>query len=110
MEDLSEYGKELYKLLKSDDHILAAYIKAIDENLDDNSVLISIADRIGIFIQDNENAFEILYFGLKEYLLLEKDPKVTEKIVNMTFEEFRKEHSNLPEEHVELLFSNRLLN
>ena len=110
MEDLSEYGKELYKLLKSDDHVLATYIKAIDENLDDNSVLIYIADRIGIFVQDNENAFEILYFGLREYLLLEKDPKVTERIINMTFEEFKREHSNLSEDQAELLFSNRLLN
>ena len=113
MDGLSEYGKELYALLPGEthnDHILANYIKAIDENLDDDSVLRAIGERIGIFIPDDEEAYYILYYSLKEYIPLEKDPKLTEKIINMTFDEYKSYHPNMSNEQIELLFSNRLMN
>lgn len=110
MEDLSNYGKDLYSLLKSPDHVLAKYIIAIDQNLDDESILRSIAERIGIYIPDDEEVRYILYDSIKDYLMFEKDPKLTDKIINMTFDEYRNYNLNMSTNQVELLFSNRLMN
>lgn len=97
-------------LLKNrEDHPLEEYILAIENYLDDDVVLRSIGDRIGIAIPDKEYAYIVLYDGLKNYLMNEEDPKVTEEIINMTFEEYWKTKPNLSEEDVNLLYSNRLL-
>lgn len=78
----------LKSLLKTEDHVLRDYIYAIDDYLDDDTTLRSIAQRIGIYIPDDENALYILLDRLNDYLLNEKDPEVTRKIVNATFDEY----------------------
>ena len=90
-------------------HPLQVYIEAIENYLDDDVVLRSIGDRIGIAVPDKEYAYIVLYDGLNKYLLNEEDTKKTEEIINMTFEEYWKTKPELSEEDVNILYSNRLL-
>lgn len=105
------------QLLKNrKDHPLEKYILAIDNYLDDDIVLRSIADRIGISVPDREYAVYVLYDGLEKYLLEEVDPKVTENIINISFEDYKKYlediselNKNLSEDELNILYYNRLL-
>ena len=87
--ELSQYGKSLYDLIPNKEHVLIRYIYAIDENLDDDSILRSIAERMGIYVPEGQDANTYLYFAIKDILANEKDAKETEKLINMTFEEFK---------------------
>lgn len=105
MEDLSQIGRDLYNLLYrngkiiSTTHPLERYIFAIDSNLDDDSLLRVIGERIGIYIEDSEDAAVSLYLKLKNYLENETDVRKTETLINMSFQEY-----NNPEK-----YANRLL-
>jgi len=88
MEDLSPIGNELYKLLKGDNHPLERYILAIDSNFDDDSLLRVIAERIGIYIDDSEDASVTLFIKLKNYLQNENDIERTRKIINISYEDY----------------------
>lgn len=93
MDDLSDVGKDLLSRLKKDEndyHPLERYIYAIDQNLDSSNVLRSIGERIGIFVSEAEDVPEGLYFKLYEYLDRERDAKLTEKIIQMTPDQYEK--------------------
>jgi hypothetical protein len=102
MEDLSKIGKELYALLKiGDKHPLERYVLAIDSNLDDDSLLRVIGERIGINIDDSDDAAVTLYLRLKDYLEKETNIERTRKIINMSFEEY-----NNPSKYANRLLEN----
>lgn len=103
-------GKDLYKLLKTSDHPLEKYILAFDTYLDDDNTLHSIADRIGIFIPENDYSVYILYDRLKDYLEKETDPEITRKLVNMTYDDFAKMYPSFTQEKLDAMFSDRLRN
>ena len=105
-------GKELYSLLKIRNHVLEDYIRAFDNYMDDDNVLRSISYRIGIFIPEEEPALYILYDRLKDYLEKETNPSKTEKLVNMTRNEYKKYLNNpsLTDEKLDGMFFNRLIN
>lgn len=75
-------GAELYRMAGKD-HPLTKYIIEIDRNISDDSVLRSIAERIGIYVPDNENAIYVLYDELKKRLI---EKSITlEKINSMEY-------------------------
>jgi hypothetical protein len=94
MEDLSQIGRDLYNLLYkegkiiSGTHPLESYIFAIDSNLDDDSLLRVIGERIGIYIDDSEDAAVSLYLKLKKYLETETDVNRTETLINMSYQKY----------------------
>ena len=100
---------ELLKLLSKDD-VLYEYILAIDNYMDDANVLVDIGQRIGIYIPPDEQPIFVLYYSLEEYINKHIDPKLTEKIINMTYDQY-KEYINrdIDEDELNLLYSNRLL-
>lgn len=107
--------KELYDLLQENDP-LEDYINAFEDNLGDDSILRSLADRIGVWIPDREDALYVLYDQLKRYLESYPDIRETQKLINISPTEYRKHlediseaNSNLSEESFQLLYSNRLL-
>jgi hypothetical protein len=123
--DLSPIGKELYdslyvnsKNIKDNEaHPLEKYVVAIDSSLDNNNLLRSIGERIGIYIGENEDASVILPIKLKEYLENEKDIQETDKKIEFTPDEYEKylskfgqKYTNLSREDFLPLYSNRLLN
>ena len=91
LSDLSDIGKSLLQSLNKNNngyHPLEDYIYAIDYNLDSSNTLRSIGERIGIYVSDVENVQEGLYIKLEEYLQREKDYRITEKIMNMSPNEY----------------------
>lgn len=92
--ELSSYGKSLMKLIKVKNHPLERYIVAIDTNLDDDGLLRTIAERIGIFISDSEEASVTLYLKLKEYLQTETDVSRTRRLLNATPQEYPNTYAN----------------
>lgn len=110
--ELSPIGQELYDLAGGN-HPLEKYIIAIDLNMEDDSALRSIGERIGIYIPDRENSIYYLYSLLKEYLLNETNSERTEKVINMTAEEYNHlkdlSQTNLSPVEFNILYSNRLL-
>jgi hypothetical protein len=116
--ELSQVGQELYDLLYVDKgneiHPLEKYIFAIDNSLDNNNLLRSIGERIGIYIGENEEAAVELPLRLKMYLENEKNIQETERKMEMTPDEYENylphKYKNLPREEFLPLYSNRLLN
>jgi hypothetical protein len=101
----------------AEDHPLANYLKAIDNYLDDDSLLRVIGERIGIYVPDGENAAVYLHFKLREYLEKEKDIRRTYKLMHISPTEYEKYLINLDNKNKKLsrndfviLYSNRLLN
>ena len=92
--ELSSYGKSLIKLLKERNHPLERYIIVIDQNLDDDGLLRSIAERIGIYILDNEDTSVILYLKLKEYLQQETDVSRTRRLLNASPDQYPNTYAN----------------
>ena len=92
--ELSSYGKSLIKLLKEGNHPLERYIVAIDSNLDDDGLLRSIAERIGIYISDNEDTSVALYVKLKEYLQQETDISRTRRLLNASPDQYLNTYAN----------------
>lgn len=91
MNTLSDVGKELLKSLNKDDneyHPLEKYIYAIDYNLDRADILLSIGERIGIYVPEGRDIHQVLFYKLKEYLEKETDKRMTEKIMNMSADEY----------------------
>ena len=107
--DLSEYGKSLLSLIKKD-HPLEKYIKAIDYNLENTTLLKSIAERIGIDVYNDEDPAYSLYLILEDYLKNEKSVEETKRKINTTLTKFSKKYPNLSEEESFTLYANRLLN
>lgn len=118
--DLSSVGQELYDLLylnrNNEIHPLEKYIIAIDNSLDNNNLLRSIGERIGIYIGPNEEASVELPLRLKKYLENEKDIRETDKKIEMTADEYENylsklgpKYTNLSREDFLPLYSNRLL-
>lgn len=93
------YMNELISLIDND-HPLAPYIILIDESLDDESLLRTIGERIGIAIPYEEYPPSYLYDALKTYLNKKIDPEITRKVINMNYNEYSGAES----------FENRLLN
>lgn len=121
--ELSEIGKEIYNLLykgkisENEIHPLEKYVIAIDNNLDNNNLLRSIGERVGIYIGENEDASVELPLRLKDYLQNEKDIQETNKKIELTPDEYEKhlssidsKYKNLPRDKFLPLYSNRLLN
>ena len=123
MADLSDVGQELYELLYTSNkgikdneiHPLEKYVIAIDNNLDNNNLLRSIGERIGIYIGENEDASVELPLKLKEYLLNEEDINETDKRIEYTPDQYEKylssinpKYSKLQREQFLPLYSNRL--
>lgn len=116
--ELSDVGKDLLSRLNKDEndyHPLEKYIYAIDQNLDNSNGLRSIGERIGIFVHEEEDVPVILYFKLREYLEREQDSKQTEKIMNMSPDEYNKYLEKLHPSNIKLnrnafypLYSDRL--
>jgi hypothetical protein len=92
--ELSFYGKSLMKFIKEKNHPLERYIVAIDSNLDDDGLLRTIAERIGIFIPDNEDASVTLFLRLKEYLQQEIDVSRTRRLLNATPDQYPNTYAN----------------
>ena len=92
--ELSSYGKSLMKLIKERNHPLERYIIAIDSNLDDDGLLRSIAERIGIYISDNEDTSVALYLKLKEYLQQETDVSRTRRLLNASPDQYPNTYAN----------------
>ena len=114
--DLSPVGEELYNMINKD-HVLAKYIVAFDNHLDNDSILRSIGERIGIFIPEDEYAPFVLYIKLKEFLTKENNPDLTRKIIDMSPDEYEKylisvspNNKNLSREEFYPIYANRLLN
>lgn len=114
--DLSVVGQELLKSLRTDDHILEEYIYEIDENLDDNSTLRSIGERIGIYIPYEEYASEFLPLTLNDFLQEEKDSELSRRIIEMSPDDYEQYLISLSSDNVDLprevfypLYANRLL-
>ena len=97
--DLSPIGESLYKLMrknlkKGERHPLESYVMAIDHSLDDDGLLRTIADRIGIYIGDQEDAAVTLYLRLKEYLEQETDISRTSRLLNAFYEDYPMTYGN----------------
>lgn len=92
--ELSSYGKSLMKYIKVKNHPLERYIIAIDHNLDDDSLVRTIAERIGIYVSENEDVKVMLYLKLKEYLQQETDVSRTRRLINATPEEYPNSYAN----------------
>jgi hypothetical protein len=92
--ELSFYGKSLMKFIKEKNHPLERYIVAIDSNLDDDGLLRTIAERIGIFIPDNEDTSVTLFLRLKEYLQQEIDVSRTRRLLNATPDQYPNTYAN----------------
>ena len=92
--ELSSYGKSLIKFIKEKNHPLERYIIAIDQNLDDDGLLRSIAERIGIYISDNEDISVTLYLKLKEYLQQETDISRTRRLLNASPDQYPNTYAN----------------
>ena len=92
--ELSSYGKSLIKLLKEKTHPLERYIIAIDQNLDDDGLLRIIAERIGIYVSENEDASVSLYLKLKEYLQQETDVSRTRRLINASPDQYPDTYAN----------------
>ena len=68
-DDLSEIGKSLInnlygskqEYLQSFEHPMEKYIIAYDQNLDDESILRAIADRLDLVLDNSETIYEQLY-------------------------------------------------
>jgi len=110
MEDLSVIGKDLYNSLKCKPHPLEKYIIVIDSNLDNDSLLRVIGEKIGIDLFDYDDAATEIYMKLKNYLVNEKSISETEKKINVTFTEYSKCFPELTDEEIIPLYYNRLLN
>ncbi len=90
---LSNIGTELMNSLNkyhNEYHPLEKYIYAIDQNLDNSNGLLSIGERIGIFVHEHEDVPVILYYKLKEILENEKDSQETQRIMNMSPDDYNK--------------------
>ena len=100
--DLSFVGKNLYKALysgkknlkKGEKHPLESYVFAIDHSLDDDGLLRVIAERIGIYIANEEDAAVALYLKLKEYLETETDVEKTARLLNVSYEDYPNTYGN----------------
>ena len=120
---LSLLGQELYDLLDKDcnaeireNHVLKNYIFIIDENWDNDSLLLSIATRIGIYIPEYEYAPVALFLILKEFLTIETDPEKTRRIVEMNPTQYKNYlilrnpvYLQIPDDDLDTLYSNRLI-
>jgi len=89
---------------------LEKYIIVIDSNLDSDSLLRVIGEKIGIDLFDYDDAATEIYMKLKNYLVNEKSISETEKKINVTFTEYSKCFPELTEEEIIPLYYNRLLN
>ncbi len=77
--DLSNIGKHLLTLLYGNEenvlqngrleHPLEKYILAYDSNMDNDSAIRSIGERIGIYIPDRQNSAEVFYIKLSDHIL-----------------------------------------
>jgi len=119
MNNLSSIGQDLLNSLNKHEingyHPLEKYIKAYDLNLDNSNVLRSIGERIGIFVSEAEDVPEGLYLKLKEYIEREKDSQLTEKIIQMSPDEYEKylisldpSNANLDRQSFYPLYADRL--
>lgn len=109
MESLSVIGKDLYNALKCKPHPLEQYIFVIDANLDSDSLLRAIGEKIGIDLFDYDDAAVELYMKLKDYLINEKSISETKRKINMTFTEYSEMFPNLSSDEILPLYYNRLL-
>ncbi len=97
--DLSPIGETLFKLMrknlrKGEKHPLESYVVAIDHSLDDDGLLRTIADRIGIYIGEQDDAAVTLYLRLKEYLEKETDVQKTARLLNASYEDYPNTYGN----------------
>ena len=113
--NISKVGRDLLNSLSIPNHPLEKYIYAIEYNLDDNSALRSIGERIGIFIPEKEDAASYLPFQLKIFLENERNHSLTEKVIHLSPDEYEKylvslndENKNLSREDFYPLYANRL--
>jgi hypothetical protein len=107
---LSVLGQNLYNALNGN-NVLEDYVKAIDENWDNDSILRSIGERIGIYIPEGEDSAVYLYLTLLKYLGENRNPKWTKEKIEMTPTEYAKrtKTENLSRDEFYPLYSNRLL-
>jgi len=108
--ELSVIGQDLYKSLKCRPHPLEKYIQVIDANLDSDSLIRAIGEKIGIDLYMYDDAAVEIYMKLKEYLINETSMAETEKKINMTFSEYAKCFPHMTDEQILPLYYNRLLN
>ncbi len=104
-----DIGQNLYNLLKCSNHPLERYILAIDSNLENDSLLRTIGERIGIDLYYEEDANVGLYLKLKEYLENETSVLDTRNKINISLKEYSKQFPNLSEEEILPYYYNRLL-
>lgn len=103
-DDLSEIGKSLIDMLYNNQnnkerHILEDYIVAFDQNIDSNSTIRAIGDRIGIEIPHDAIAHEYLYDRLVDHIInheinvtKRENSLTTKQVVNMTEQEYKKKY------------------
>ena len=117
--ELSWVGNDLMKSIKYDPkngyHPLEKYVRIIDHNLDDSNTLKVIGERIGIFIPESENTQEGMYIKLKDFLEREEDLYKSEKIIDMSPNQYEKylvsldpSNKNLPRQSFYPIYADRL--
>src|SRR5579883_1110988 len=87
--NISVLGQNLYNALNGN-NVLEDYVKAIDENWDNDSILRSIGERIGIYIPEGEDSAVYLFLTLLKYLGENRNPKWTKEKIEMTPTEYAK--------------------
>lgn len=105
-------GKNGENKKNGDEHPLEKYIMAVEEHLDNDSILRSIGERIGIYVPDEEEASTYLYSALYKYLQNENNYKNTKYKMDLTPDEYAKltDTENLSRDKFYPLYSNRLFN
>ena len=100
--ELSELGEELLNIANKninktsrEVHPLARYIYALDMSWDDDSVVRSIGERIGVYVPEEErDAATTLFLKLREFLQQETDISRTSRLVNATPEQYPTSYAN----------------